>query len=573
MKKVLLILALCLLILCGCGQGEPVATVPTETAAPTEAPTQASTEAPTEPRELTDEEKKQLHYEQVFAEGSYVIDWSCVNINVNDEYLVELYSDENGIFWEELKTCDGFPEYEVSHYFRPDENHAYLLHQHINEIGIQLYHVSPSSPRQSVVSDAVLAARLLFEDCLDHNREIWYVETADGLDVVAIDSGLLRGCMLYIDPATRKIQKMDIYDADSVLDEYRFFNVEFADKSVTDITEFDNLPPIPVSGTLNFDSVAELQSSWVRGIKHYWGQTFDRWSPTLQLTPKALPTTKVIEESQETIAEKQKKWEQVFTNQEYIMDWDNVKIDWQNATHCELLTDAQGVFWTMYGSDANYFPSYNICYQADENHTYFYTTPSLRQVGEPRWYMVDTSSKRPEQSVVLERAAFLQSVLSEYLTNTQSIRYEKTIAGFDVVKINGTHFGYGSGTLTFYMNPDTLEVNYIFSRYGSSSHYEKIEFVYYSDRTDIHMDRMDAIHQVRHYFMYPAQILTLELPENIAKTVTFDDMERCNDLLDAMGFDLIDSSDVILENKYWETEGWITGEPYIPGSQPWYPDT
>ena len=80
MKKVLLILALCLLILCGCGQGEPVATVPTETAAPTEAPTQASTEAPTEPRELTDEEKKQLHYEQVFAEGSYVIDWSCVNI-------------------------------------------------------------------------------------------------------------------------------------------------------------------------------------------------------------------------------------------------------------------------------------------------------------------------------------------------------------------------------------------------------------------------------------------------------------------------------------------------------------
>lgn len=568
MKKLitLLLAAAMLLTMTACGgSAEPVETAPVTTEAPTTAPT----EAPTQPRELTEEEKKQLHYEQMFADGTYVIDWSCVNIDVNNEYHVALYSDENGIFWEELQTCDYSPEYEMSYYFRPDQNHAYLLHQTIYEVGACLYHINTPPTHQSVVSNEVLATQLLFEDCLENNREIWYVETAEGLDVVAIDRGLLRGCMVYIDPETQEIKKMDIYDADSTLDEYKTFNVEFVDKTVADITEFDNLPPIPVTSTENFEWVAKLQSSWVRGIKHYNFQTLNRWSPTLQITPKALPTTRAVEESQETIAEKQQKWERVFTNQEYRMDWGNVKIDWQNTTHCEILSDAQGVFWTMYGTDANNFPAYNICYQADENYAYFYTTPSLNQAGAPRWYMVDTSSERPEQSVILERVAFLQSIYAEYLNNIQAIQYDKTIAGLDVVKLSVTHLGYGAGTLTFYMDPNTCEVKYVFSRYGSSSHYEKIEFVSYADRADINMESMDAIRQVRYYFMYPTQILKLEPPENIVKTVTFDDIGRCDDLLDEMGYVLIDSSDQIRENAYWESEGWITGEPYSRRNLPW----
>ena len=188
MKKLiaLLLAAVMLLSLAACGgSAEPVETAPATTEAPTTAPTEAPTEEPTEAVELTEEEQKQLYYEQMFADGTYVIDWSCVNIDVNTDYHLEQYSDENGIFWEYLRTHADFPEFTASEYFRPDENTAYFINTPMEtEGGTEFYRLDNPIYQENVVSAEVLATQLLFEDCATRFREVWYVETVEGMDVV-----------------------------------------------------------------------------------------------------------------------------------------------------------------------------------------------------------------------------------------------------------------------------------------------------------------------------------------------------------------------------------------------------
>lgn len=559
MKRNITIFMVCILILscffgCAPKQIEPDATIaPTETVV---APTEEITEPPTEAVELTEEEQKQLYYEQMFADGTYVIDWSCVNIDVNTDYHLEQYSDENGIFWEYLRTHADFPEFTASEYFRPDENTAYFINTPMEtEGGTGFYRLDNPIYQENVVSAEVLATQLLFEDCATRFREVWYVETVEGMDVVALDRSLLRGCLVYIDPTTNEVKRLHIYDAATAIDGGNTYYIEFVDKTVDDITVLDNLP-ITIHERTSFDKIVEACSQMIFQIKRYKFNNLG-WNPAQQIAPRNLPTHRVVEESAETKAEKQYKWEQVFTNQDYIMDWGNVKIDYAADSHHELLTDDNGVFWRFVSDAVDSFVSYNAYYQREDGTSYFCTTKSDTE--SPRWYFVDATSEAPPHGQIANRCAVEQSSVTEYLNNIHKITYTKSVGGLDVVAVSGTHFGYGDATLNFYMDPETNEVKYIYTRYG------KIEFVYYENRTDLNMDNMESIQQVMTYSMSPSFVLKMNAPETISKTITFADIERCNAVMRSIWFahGTKEGAEAAIT---WDTEAWITGEPFVPAN-------
>ena len=491
MKKRIAGLVLCVLMLCclyGCAQNEPTATQPTELLNETVPTTEA-----TEPRELTEEGKTQLKYEQMFADGTYVMDWSCVTIDIGanvdngEDYHVEVFSDENGVFWESLKPLKEDPCFYylwmTSNFYRKDASTAYYYTSVWNEFtdnaesGCFFVDVD-SENKSTVVTDTWNDTQSIFSKLIAQKNKVLYVGTEDGMDIIIINPDSTEPLFFYIDPVTCEVKKLYMRTLE------KNYCIEFVDKTVDEITTFDNLP-FTISRTISFADVQGHLNKMVnylavnRHVCHHEDGTF-YYSLGVQLP--------IIEatETEGIIAEKQLKWEKVFAEKNYIMNWSSVIAkEWMSfnitdgySFNVGRLTDENGVWWEHYHLDYNVGQS--KYYRIDKNTAYFNSQSSETGCN---WYLVDTSLPWP-QNKVAERCEWIQYVIESWLSDdayTDQLLYIKSVNGLDVIQFPSD--GYISRPIELYINPDTYEVKYI--SFGWIDHKVEAELVY-ENRVYIH---------------------------------------------------------------------------------------
>ncbi len=489
MKKLitLFLAAAMLLTMTACGAAEPVQTAPATTKAPTTAPTEEPTEAPSQPRELTEEEKKQLYYEQVFSEGSYTMDWSCVtidisaNLNHNEGCHIEVFSDENGVFWESIRPLKEDPCYyerlQQDNYYRRDAQTAYY---YINDSqGPRTFCVDTYSENKgNAVTTIWNKAQTVFSEVSSKQDKVVYMGTEDGMDIVLINPCATELLFFYIAPDTCEVKKLYIKTV-----EYNYC-AEFVDKSVGDITIFDNLP-FAVTEKITYTGIQDNRAKMANLLLHDHVCKTDsgKWP-----APFGVELPKIEKaETENVIADKLLKWEKIFAEQTYVIDWSSVTImdwspvdgNWADISYSHRiarLTDEHGVWWEKFSIDNHSHDTYY--YRADDNTAYFNVrTP---ETGD-NWYLVNTSSPQ------------VKNKAEEYFDRAQldmdwaeSLEYTKSVNGLDVIK--GKFGNYA--TIELHINPVTYEIKYIYTTFvmsGAMPQKTEIEFIY-EDRIYIHME-------------------------------------------------------------------------------------
>ena len=470
MKRTVTIFMVCVLILSclvGCSsnkQPEIEATLnPTETLV---SPTEEVTEVPTEVVELTEEEKTQLKYEKMFTDGTYIIDWSCVTIDIGanidngNDYRVELFSDENGVFWEMLTSLEKHPcvyNYKVcSIYYRENAETAYYTENNWDESTPSRWcFVDVNSANTgNAVTETWENTQILFNKLISQKNTVFYAGTEESMDIVILNPGATEPLFFYIDPDTCEVKKIYIKTLE------KNYYVEFVDKAAEDITMFNNIP-FTITQTITYEQARNYREEILTYLTEGRHACYLETGSYYFSLGVQLPVIEATE-TEEVIAEKQLKWEKVFTENAYVLDWSSIVMkQWipfrMNTGYFETwgrLIDEHGVWWGH--SQLNYNAHQSKYYRFDETAAYFCTE---RDTGT-NWYLVDTSVPWPKDKVA-ERCEWYRDFVKLYLCDEEyytQVKYTKSINGLDVVELPAS--GYLK-QLKLYINPDTYEVKYI----------------------------------------------------------------------------------------------------------------
>lgn len=212
-------------------------------------------------------------------------------------------------------------------------------------------------------------------------------------------------------------------------------------------------------------------------------------APTTE-APTEIPTEAPTEPlTEEELA--QLKYEQLFSNAEYVMDWNSVHMDvgmnlQTGGDYClEIFHLENGFIWEalrpLEMDPCNYEEDRGIVdvyFQFDEENAYFYSkvwnynelTPSGNFPLRDRLGAVDMTSEHKE-TVMTKEWNLAQSIFAELMAKQYRVMYLGNEEGLDMFILNP----YGTEQLFFYIEPETNEVQKLYMKTLEKTYY--VEFV------------------------------------------------------------------------------------------------
>lgn len=495
MKKLIAALLLCALVLSGCAQDAPAATQ-----APTTPPTTVppTTEAPTEPP--SEEELAQLKYEQMFAEGSYVMDWGCINMDVTSNilwganYNIEILSDENGVYWEALRAYEDDPcsKEMLTVYYRNADG-VYYFTQTTGYLGMS-GHCTVNADFETegtLMRENWNRAQSIFAEVIAKQEKVLYLGSEEGLDIVIVNPYATEPLLFYINPETNEVQELYMKTLE------KLYHIEFIENNPDAVAKLTKKKAL--SGSIEYSLVGDLCDEIMAYLECHTCKKSGVW-----YTPKDVHFPAIeAEETAEEIAEKQAKWASIMANEAYVIDYDSwLRTDlWSKGSlmcTSARVVNEQGVQFEQYvKTDNNCYTKY---YRVDEDTAYCYAT---YYENRHRWYSVDVNSPYTSPARMAEENEINRYNLEWFY---DSVVYTKSVNGLDVLE--GPHT-YPGSTIELHINPETFEIKYVYMYVGCTA---EIEFIY---EDDVYIQR--------------------DIPAATHGTITFADVARLQDEVHVSG--------------------------------------